>query len=192
MELITIGRDSKEEEGSDKAEYRDEESAEAGADCRVGAPYVTVCFTWQLRLTADSSEQLETDVESAKAEIEEAESGAGKSKAELEALKETLKVQKVSLQFEQVLGAVELTLQADYKAVEAKLQSERAVLIAFDTELADLEKDIKKKKREISDAELAVKKLEHELASAVKEKSGAEAFREGLERQFSWIKEDSG
>jgi len=131
-------------------------------------------------------------VESAKAEIEEAESGAGKSKAELEALKETLKVQKVSLQFEQVLGAVELTLQADYKAVEAKLQSERAVLIAFDTELADLEKDIKKKKREISDAELAVKKLEHELASAVKEKSGAEAFREGLERQFSWIKEDSG
>jgi structural maintenance of chromosome 2 len=66
------------------------------------------------------------------------------------------------------------------------------VLVAFDTELADLEKDIRKKKQDISDAELAVKKLEHELGVGVKEKTGAEALREGLERQFAWIKEDSG
>ena len=57
--------------------------------------------------------------------------------------------------------------------------------------LADLEKDIKKKKQEIADAELAVKKLDHELTAAAKEKTGAEGLKEGLERQFTWILEDA-
>lgn len=48
------------------------------------------------RVRADQVEQLETDLIAAQAEIEEAISGSSKSKAELEALKQTLKDQKVS------------------------------------------------------------------------------------------------
>lgn len=78
----------------------------------------------------------------------------------------------------------------DYRAAEAKLNDERAALVAFDNELADLEKDLKAKKKEIVDAELALKKAEHDVILAAKEKSGLELAKENLEKQFTWIQEE--
>ncbi|ODO05464.1 hypothetical protein I350_04514 [Cryptococcus amylolentus CBS 6273] len=119
-------------------------------------------------------QQLESDIASAKAEIEEAQSAKEKSKTEYKALEASLKES-----------------QADHKAAEAKLKSERAVLVAFDTDLADLERDLKAKKQEIVDAELELKKLEHDLGLVVKEKSSAEGHKDNLERQFTWITEEN-
>lgn len=79
------------------------------------------------------------------------------------------------------------TVQNDYRAAEAKLNDERAALVAFDNELADLEKDLKAKKKEIVDAELTLKKAEHDIVLAAKEKSGLELAKENLEKQFTWI-----
>ncbi|WVR09681.1 hypothetical protein IAU60_006756 [Kwoniella sp. DSM 27419] len=115
-------------------------------------------------------QQLEGDLESAKAEVEDAIAAHAKGKAEHVELKETLRVQ-----------------QNDHKAAEAKLKSERAVLIAFDNELADLERDLKVKKQEIADAELALKKLDHDIGLVAKEKTSAEGHKENLEKQFTWI-----
>ncbi|RSH91525.1 Structural maintenance of chromosomes protein 2 [Saitozyma podzolica] len=75
----------------------------------------------------------------------------------------------------------------DFKAAEAKLKDERAALVAFDNELADLERDLKAKKQEIVDAELALKKLDHDIGLVAKEKSSAEGLKENLEKQFTWI-----
>ena len=66
-----------------------------------------------------------------------------------------------------------------------------AILNAFDEELHDLEHDLKQKKQEISDVELSLKKAEHGLALLVKEQSGASGIIEGLEKQFTWIKDES-
>ena len=81
----------------------------------------------------------------------------------------------------------DLIVQDDYKAAEAKLKEERAGLVATDNELADLEKDLKKKKQEIVDAELNLKKFEHDLGLAAKDKTAAEHTKEALEKQFPWI-----
>lgn len=46
---------------------------------------------------------------------------------------------------------------------------------------------MKVKKQEISDSELALKKLEHDIGLVAKEKANAEGLKEGLEKQFTWI-----
>ncbi|WVQ83720.1 hypothetical protein IAT38_005864 [Cryptococcus sp. DSM 104549] len=115
-------------------------------------------------------QQLESDLESAKAEVEEALAAQEKSKAEHRELQTSLKEQ-----------------QNDHKAAEAKLKAERAVLVAFDNELADLQHDLKAKKQEIVDAELALKKLDHDIGLVAKEKTSAEGHKENLEKQFPWI-----
>lgn len=62
---------------------------------------------------------------------------------------------------------------------------------SFDEELTDLENDLKQKKQEIADVELSVKKAEHDLALLVKEQTGASSIIDGLEKQFTWIKDES-
>lgn len=62
--------------------------------------------------------------------------------------------------------------------------------MAFDQELNDLEKDLKIKKKEIVDSELALKKAEHDTTLIAKERSSLEATKENLEKQFSWILEE--
>jgi len=106
--------------------------------------------------------------------VKEAESAKRKVERDLDALKQSLKDQ-----------------QGDHKKADEKLKSERAVLVAFDTELSDLERDLKAKKQEIVDLELALKKLEHDIGLVVKEKSSAEASQENLEKQFSWITDEN-
>ena len=70
------------------------------------------------------------------------------------------------------------------------MKSERALLVAFDNELADLERDLKAKKQEISDAELALKKADHDIGLFAKEKSAAEGHKDNLEKQFPWITDE--
>lgn len=55
----------------------------------------------------------------------------------------------------------------------------------------DLDRDLKAKKQEIVDAELTLKKLEHDVGSIVKEKASSEGVKNSLEQQFSWIADES-
>ncbi|KAK1922323.1 RecF/RecN/SMC [Papiliotrema laurentii] len=118
-------------------------------------------------------QQLEGDLEAAQKEVKDAEKAHEKTKADHRTLGQTLKDQ-----------------QGDYAAAEEKLRAEKAVLVAFDTELSDLEHDLKAKKQEIVDAELSLKKLEHDIGLVAKEKASAEALQENLEKQFTWITDE--
>ncbi|BEJ15314.1 hypothetical protein CspHIS471_0410810 [Cutaneotrichosporon sp. HIS471] len=115
-------------------------------------------------------QQLESDLEAAGAEVTEAVAAEATSKAELAELGQQLKVQ-----------------QAEHKAAEARFKAERALIARFDNEVNDLERDIKAKKQEITDDELSLKKLEHDLGLAKKERSSSEAAKDNLEKQFPWI-----
>ena len=48
-----------------------------------------------------------------------------------------------------------------------------------------------RKKQEAADAELAIKKLEHDVAALAKEKAGHVTGATNLEKQYDWIKEES-
>lgn len=56
--------------------------------------------------------------------------------------------------------------------------------------MSDLEKDLRAKKQEISDAELSLKKLEHDIGIVAKEKLSAEGLQQNLENQFPWITDE--
>ena len=71
-----------------------------------------------------------------------------------------------------------------------KLQEERATLTRFDNELNELDDVIKSKKQSISDAELSLKKLEHESQNLAKEKTAAVNFVANLEKLNEWIPEE--
>ncbi len=71
------------------------------------------------------------------------------------------------------------------------LRAERAALNAFDEGLRDLDNDLKQKKQEIADGELALKRFEHDLALLAKEQSGASTLVNSLEEQFTWIRDES-
>ncbi len=132
-------------------------------------------------------EQFESDLVAAETEITDAQSALEKSKSERSALDETLKLQQVGSRLSAPCEQADILYQGDHRAAEAKLKAERAALVAFDNELADLERDLKAKKQEIVDAELALKKLDHDIGLVAKEKSAVEGHRENLEKQFPWI-----
>ena len=71
------------------------------------------------------------------------------------------------------------------------MQEERATLTRFDTELRDLDEVIKAKKQAASDAEVAIKKLEHDVQALAKEKAGHVTAVTNLEKQYEWILEES-
>ena len=83
---------------------------------------------------------------------------------------------------------LELIQQAEHGEAERRLQEERATLTRFDTELRELDEVIKAKKRAGSDAEGAIKKLNHEIQALAKEKAGHVT---NLEKQYEWIAEES-
>ncbi|WVN90046.1 uncharacterized protein L203_105281 [Cryptococcus depauperatus CBS 7841] len=118
-------------------------------------------------------QQLKSDIESARSEVEEAITTQQKTEVEYRALHDKLEA-----------------IQSDLKVAEVELKSERAVLVQFDTELADLEHDLKAKKQEIVDVELLLKKSEHDLNSVIKERDGSENHKVNLEKQFPWIVEE--
>ena len=71
------------------------------------------------------------------------------------------------------------------------MQEERATLTRFDTELRELDEVIKAKKQAASDAEVSIKKLEHDVQALTKEKASHATAATNLERQYEWIVEES-
>lgn len=80
--------------------------------------------------------------------------------------------------------------QADHAIAEQKLLEERATLTQFDNELQDLENAIREQKRGVSDAEIALKKLEHDIAALEKDKDAQAKFVTDLEKQHEWIRDE--
>ncbi|KII90449.1 hypothetical protein PLICRDRAFT_157597 [Plicaturopsis crispa FD-325 SS-3] len=118
-------------------------------------------------------EQNEKDIESAKETLSEGRHGVEKLRKELEKLNKELSAN-----------------EASHAKASAKLAEELATLTRFDTELADLQATIREKKQSVSDADLALKKLEHDLGVLAKERTSAENFVANLERQYEWILEE--
>ncbi len=81
--------------------------------------------------------------------------------------------------------------QAEHAEAERRLQEERATLTRFDAELRDLDEVIKAKKQVAADAEVAIKKLEHDMQSLAKEKASHVTAVTNLEKQYEWIEEES-
>jgi structural maintenance of chromosome 2 len=81
--------------------------------------------------------------------------------------------------------------QAEHGEAESRLQEERATLTRFDTELRDLDEVIKAKKQAAADADVSIKKVEHEVQALAKEKAGHLTGATNLEKQYDWIAEES-
>lgn len=73
---------------------------------------------------------------------------------------------------------------------EAKLLEERATLTRFDNELKELEDATKAQKKSIADAELNMKRLEHEINALEKDKVNQAGAIAALEKQHDWIREE--
>ncbi|KAG6373678.1 hypothetical protein JVT61DRAFT_6349 [Boletus reticuloceps] len=83
-----------------------------------------------------------------------------------------------------------LQKDARHAKAEARLQEERATLTRFDNELKELDDAIKVQKKGISDAELNVKRLEHEISALEKDKITSAGTMGNLEKQYDWIREE--
>lgn len=142
-------------------------------------------------------EQVDEEVESAAAERAEAEESIAKSRAELADMQSNLEKLQVRWLVSTISGSQSrLTLlssypqQAKFFTSSAELKKEQAALASFDNELADLERDIKHKKQEMADAELAIKSAEHDLQQHLVDQKKWNKKVEDLEHQFTWIKEE--
>jgi chromosome segregation ATPase len=80
--------------------------------------------------------------------------------------------------------------QAQHEEVSSKLQAELAALSRFDEEVKGLDAAMARIKGEITDAELDVKKTEHDIQTAQKEKTSAQSYVAALEKQHPWIPEE--
>jgi len=65
-----------------------------------------------------------------------------------------------------------------------------AALTRFDEEIKGLDKAIGRIKEEITDAELGVRKAEHDIQTAQKEKASSLAHVASLEKHHPWIQEE--
>ncbi|KAJ9114125.1 hypothetical protein QFC20_001641 [Naganishia adeliensis] len=118
-------------------------------------------------------QQLETDIKTAQHEVKDAKASHKRVEIELVTMQDEIS-----------------DAQSKYSKAEAKLKQERAVLTAFDDELADLDQGIKNKKQEVADGELNLKRLDHDIVQHNKERSSADGLIENLEIQFPWIKDE--
>ncbi|KAI0052778.1 condensin complex subunit SMC2 [Auriscalpium vulgare] len=123
-----------------------------------------------LQTATAEMEQFESDIEKASGTLSDARAGVDKLRKELKNL----------------ANDVTSTENAHAKANE-KLQEERATLTRFDDELKDLDAVIKEKKAQAGDAELMLKKLDHEVQNLAKDKASAATFVSNLEKQHEWI-----
>lgn len=80
--------------------------------------------------------------------------------------------------------------QVQHEDASAKLQAELAALTRFDEEIKGLDKAIARIKEEITDAELNVRKTEHDVQTAQKEKASSQAHVASLEKHHPWIHEE--
>ncbi|KAG8855444.1 Structural maintenance of chromosomes protein 2 [Serendipita sp. 411] len=77
-----------------------------------------------------------------------------------------------------------------HREVSAQLQAELATLARFDEEVKGLDTAITRIKEAITDLEVTIKKSEHEIQVAQKEKASSEAHIGSLEKHHPWIQED--
>ena len=138
-------------------------------------------------------EQIEADIASAREALADASGGIDKMRKELESLvdKVAKRVVRDTLRADTLYKYLQLTRQAELREAERRLQEERAMLTRFDTELRELDEVIKAKKQAASDAEVTIKKLDHDLRALVKEKAGHVTVATNLEKQYEWIAEKS-
>ena len=70
------------------------------------------------------------------------------------------------------------------------MAEERATLTRFDNELKDLDAVIKEKKQAISDGDLQLKRLDHDVQALSKDKTAAQNFVANHEKAYDWILEE--
>jgi structural maintenance of chromosome 2 len=80
--------------------------------------------------------------------------------------------------------------QAEFQEADRKLQEERATLTRFDHEVTELEQVIKDKKSAVSDADLKIQKLDHDLQNLRKDRAASLTKIQELEKLHSWIAEE--
>ena len=137
-------------------------------------------------------EQAEKDISAAHHAVDDIRDSIEKLKKELRKLEDQLKASEVyhfSVHIEPMTCLRYMKKETHAKA-DRKLQEERATLTRFDNELKDLERVIKTKKQAVSDADLNLKKLEHDIQTLAKDKAAIISFVTNLEKQFEWIQEE--
>ena len=81
--------------------------------------------------------------------------------------------------------------QRRYNDADRNLQEERATLTRYDSEIAELEGVVKTKKEELTDSDLKLKQLEHDIQVLGKDRTAAVNAVANLEQQHEWISEES-
>ncbi|KAJ3508145.1 hypothetical protein NLJ89_g5913 [Agrocybe chaxingu] len=124
----------------------------------------------ELQTATVELEQVEGDIEGEKNQLEEAKQGIANMQKEL-------------VQLEDEVSAKE----AEAAKAEDKWQEELATLSRFDTELKELDRVVKEKKAVISQADLDIEKLKHDIAVFSKDKTAATNGAANLEKIHDWI-----
>ena len=75
--------------------------------------------------------------------------------------------------------------QTEHGKVEGQLQEEHITLTQFDMELRDLDEVIKVKKQAAANADILIKKVEHEVQALAKEKASHLMGATNLEKQYN-------
>lgn len=136
---------------------------------------------------------MEKDIENAKESISHANSHIDKLQRDVNKL--MAKVKEIEVCALELCGCCIvqcIVIQADHARASALLDAERATLTEFDTKLLSLEDSMRGFKDGVSDAELAVKKIDHEVAQLEKEKLAQAGLVERLEKGYEWIREECG
>ncbi|KAI6043920.1 condensin complex subunit SMC2 [Pisolithus marmoratus] len=120
-------------------------------------------------------EQMEKDIADAEASIENANAHVAKLQKDVDKL----------------LGKVK-EVEAKHARSTAVLTAERATLTHFDNELKSLDEVLHERKDGMVEADLSVKRLEHEITQLEKEKVAQKSAVERLEKAWEWITEESG
>ena len=120
-----------------------------------------------------SIEQIEGDIASAREALANALTGIDKMRKELKSLTDKVANSEVrdTSRADPWYKLLKLIQQAEHGEAERRLQEERDTLTRFDTELSKLDEVIKAKKQAASDADVAIKKLDHEIQALAKEKA---------------------
>ncbi|KAH7101636.1 condensin complex subunit SMC2 [Auriculariales sp. MPI-PUGE-AT-0066] len=118
-------------------------------------------------------EQLERDIESCEHSVEGGRDAAKANQAELAEV------------------ATELSgVERKHSIANVKLQEELAALKRFDNEIKELEEVITAKQQAVADADLQLKKLEHDVQNIQKDRQAQAHFVVQLEKQHPWIQEE--
>ncbi|KZT34133.1 condensin complex subunit SMC2 [Sistotremastrum suecicum HHB10207 ss-3] len=127
------------------------------------------------------------ELQTAKLELEGLERDVVDSHRRLDEAKAS--IQRIKEEIEQVTKDLK-AVEAKHQKAEQKLQEERATLTRFDTEIDELEQVIKEKQQASSDAELSIKKIDHEIQSLQKDRTTSVNAVATLEKAYEWIAEE--